>query len=179
LNQNELCDLVSEDVNLDTFCDIKDCHGHDGAQGPKGDKGNDGVAGPPGSQGPPGQTGATGPQGPAGNNYNYHKGVKLDNITGTVFANLGTSMPSASNSQHNGTLVVGVSCSVGDLLTGGGFLITNGNGCTTTITESAPDGLAPSVGSGWVISGDISGCTGNSSNVATIKVFANCLKLQD
>jgi len=96
LNENNVCDPDTEDINTDSFCDILDCEGPKGDQGiqgetgltgpagpqgpqgdtgPKGDKGDQGIqgeagltgpTGPQGFQGPTGPQGPEGPQGPAG-----------------------------------------------------------------------------------------------------------------
>jgi hypothetical protein len=63
LNQDGACDLAIEDVNHDGSCDVEDCRGAIGAQGPKGDRGDDGA---PGAQGPKGDPGEPGTQGPKG-----------------------------------------------------------------------------------------------------------------
>jgi hypothetical protein len=60
LNGNHACDAGSEDLNLDTFCTVTDCHG------PPGPTGVPGVAGPAGPPGVPGPPGAPGPQGVPG-----------------------------------------------------------------------------------------------------------------
>lgn len=75
LNENGNCDIATEDLNVDNVCDIDDCVGEQGpegpagpagAQGPQGPAGAQGPQGPQGAQGPAGAPGAQGPQGPAG-----------------------------------------------------------------------------------------------------------------
>ena len=59
-DENGVCDLSSEDVNMDGSCDVSDC------VGPPGPQGAQGIEGPQGPPGPAGQQGLTGPQGPEG-----------------------------------------------------------------------------------------------------------------
>ena len=66
LNQNGICDLIQEDVNLDAACDALDCRGPQGPDGPTGPAGAVGAVGGLGPAGPPGPTGAIGTQGPTG-----------------------------------------------------------------------------------------------------------------
>src|SRR5438552_2245503 len=69
LNQDDQCNLDTEDVNHDGACDVLDCRGEHGAMGPKGDHGDvgpQGDSGAPGSQGPKGDGGGSGPQGGEG-----------------------------------------------------------------------------------------------------------------
>lgn len=63
LNASGVCDLGSEDINLDGGCTALDCRGATGPQGPQGAAGAAGAVGP---QGPAGADGAAGAQGPAG-----------------------------------------------------------------------------------------------------------------
>ena len=73
LDENGLCDLVTEDINTDGFCDVLDCEGPqgspgaDGSDGAPGTPGADGSDGAPGTPGVDGSDGAPGPQGPPGN----------------------------------------------------------------------------------------------------------------
>lgn len=63
LDENNQCDLVTEDINTDGFCDVLDC---EGPQGLPGVDGSDGAPGTPGQDGDDGADGVTGPQGPPG-----------------------------------------------------------------------------------------------------------------
>src|SRR5206468_2272178 len=70
-NEDDACDLETEDVNHDGACDVLDCRGEHGAMGPErdhGDVGSQGDSGAPGSQGPKGDVGDSGLQGPKGDN---------------------------------------------------------------------------------------------------------------
>lgn len=69
LNANSICDLASEDVNVDYLCDVLDCLGPAGMQGERGPEGPQGVAGPAGADG------AVGPAGPAGMNPELALGI--------------------------------------------------------------------------------------------------------
>src|SRR5439155_546376 len=66
LNQDDQCNLDTEDVNHDGACDVLDCRGAEGTQGAKGDKGDNGDKGDTGTQGAKGDTGTQGSQGSMG-----------------------------------------------------------------------------------------------------------------
>lgn len=55
LNNNNICDIASEDKTSDNLCTIADCQG---PKGEKGDTGADGAQGIQGEQGPPGDSSA-------------------------------------------------------------------------------------------------------------------------
>jgi len=118
LNQNGVCDLATEDVNLDGMCNVHDCKG---SKGDPGANGHDGIPGPPGSQGPPGLTGGNGPQGPKGDKgdagFQGPQGPKGDPGVSMVhrhtasqgmasIPNNGTSVTLANMSLSSGTYVI-------------------------------------------------------------------------
>ena len=70
VDENGLCDLVTEDINTDGACDVLDCEGPQGspgADGAAGTPGADGSDGAPGTPGADGADGAPGTPGAAGN----------------------------------------------------------------------------------------------------------------
>src|SRR5207245_2903783 len=88
LNQDDQCNLDTEDVNHDGACDVLDCRGAAGTQGAKGDKGDRGDKGDTGAQGAAGATGAQGAKGDTGT-----QGAKGDTGTQGAQGSMGPQGP--------------------------------------------------------------------------------------
>jgi hypothetical protein len=133
--------------------------GDTGASGPQGAKGDTGATGP---QGPQGDTGATGPQGTPGQQgatgASGASGYQQVNSSEQVFPTNSASAP----------FDVTASCPSGTVVLGGGWQ------ATQTATGIASPNVyrdAPSGTSGWEVSGNAGGPTGDTY---TITVYANC-----
>ena len=117
--------------------------GPPGEPGPAGQNGTQGPIGPAGEQGPPGPPGPPGPQIPAMN-------LTIRNMEGQLVPLTGIAQSLAT-------------CNSDELVTGGGFTITNGPG---VVLSSAPQG------SSWIVVAANPFGFGNSS----LQAFAECAK---
>jgi Collagen triple helix repeat (20 copies) len=117
--------------------------GPPGEPGPAGQNGTQGPIGPAGEQGPPGPPGPPGPEIPAMN-------LTIRNMEGQVVPLTGIAQSLAS-------------CNPDELVTGGGFTITDGPG---VVLSSAPQG------SSWIVVAANPFGFGNSS----LQAFAECAK---
>ena len=117
--------------------------GPPGEPGPAGQNGTQGPIGPAGEQGPPGPPGPPGPEIPAMN-------LTIRNMEGQIVPLTGIAQSLAT-------------CNPDELVTGGGFSITNGPG---VVLSSAPQG------SSWIVVAANPFGFGNSS----LQAFAECAK---
>ena len=117
--------------------------GPPGEPGPAGQNGTQGPIGPAGEQGPPGPPGPPGPEIPAMN-------LTIRNMEGQLVPLTGIAQSLAT-------------CNPDELVTGGGFSITNGPG---VVLSSAPQG------SSWIVVAANPFGFGNSS----LQAFAECAK---
>ena len=124
--------------------------GKNGTQGPPGPQGEQGPIGPPGPLGPPGPQGEQGPPGSPG------KAAPTMNLT--VRLEEGEVIPLSGIAQSIAT------CDADELVTGGGFAITNGIGM---VLSSSP------VQNSWLVVATNPFNAGNSS----LQTFAECAKL--
>jgi Collagen triple helix repeat (20 copies) len=124
--------------------------GPQGEQGPVGPPGKNGTQGPPGPPGPPGPQGEQGPIGPPG------KSAPTMNLT--VRLEEGNIVPLSETAQSIAT------CDSDELVTGGGFAITNGPGM---VLRSSP------VQNSWLVVAANPFNAGNSS----LQTFAECAEL--
>src|ERR687898_613182 len=124
-------------------------------QGPPGQNGTQGPPGPTGAQGPPGPTGAQGPPGPTG--PPGPPGPEIPAMNLTIRNMEGQLVPLTGIAQSLAT------CNSDELVTGGGFTITNGPG---VVLSSAPQG------SSWIVVAANPFGFGNSS----LQAFAECAK---
>ena len=150
--------------------------GQNGTQGPPGPTGAQGPPGPTGAQGPPGPTGPPGPPGepgPAGQNGTQGPigpageqgppgppgppGPQIPAMNLTIRNMEGQLVPLTGIAQSLAT------CNSDELVTGGGFTITNGPG---VVLSSAPQG------SSWIVVAANPFGFGNSS----LQAFAECAK---
>jgi Collagen triple helix repeat (20 copies) len=121
--------------------------GKNGTQGPPGPMGPPGPVGPAGSQGEQGPAGERGPPGPAAQAMNF----TVRNVPGQLVSLDGIAQSVAT-------------CNSDELVTGGGFSITNGPGI---VLSSAPQGDS------WIVSAANPFTFGNSS----VQAFAECAKI--
>src|SRR5215208_745528 len=127
--------------------------GQNGTQGPTGPAGQQGPPGPPG---PPGQNGTQGPTGPAGEQGPPGPEIPAMNL---IIRNMeGQIVPLTGIAQSLAT------CNPDELVTGGGFSITNGPGVVLS--------SAPQQGSSWIVVAANPFGFGNSS----LQAFAECVK---
>ena len=126
--------------------------GQNGTQGPPGPTG---PPGPPGEPGPAGQNGTRGPIGPAGEKG--PPGPEIPAMNLTIRNMEGQLVPLTGIAQSLAT------CNSDELVTGGGFTITNGPG---VVLSSAPQG------SSWIVVAANPFGFGNSS----LQAFAECAK---
>ena len=127
--------------------------GQNGTQGPPGPTG---PPGPPGEPGPPGQNGTQGPTGPAGEQGPPGPEIPAMNL---IIRNMeGQIVPLTGIAQSLAT------CNPDELVTGGGFSITNGPGVVLS--------SAPQQGSSWIVVAANPFGFGNSS----LQAFAECVK---
>src|SRR5918999_470090 len=126
--------------------------GQNGTQGPIGPAGEQGPPGPPGPTGPPGPPGPPGPTGPPG-----PPGPQIPAMNLTIRNMEGQLVPLTGIAQSLAT------CNSDELVTGGGFTITNGPG---VVLSSAPQG------SSWIVVAANPFGFGNSS----LQAFAECAK---
>jgi hypothetical protein len=141
--------------------------GPTGAQGPPGPTGAQGPPGPPGEPGPAGQNGTQGPIGPAGEQGPPgpagpagppgEPGPEIPAINLTIRNMEGQLVQLTGIAQSHAT------CNSDELVTGGGFTITNGPG---VVLSSAPQG------SSWIVVAANPFGFGNSS----LQAFAECAK---
>src|SRR5215204_18988 len=129
--------------------------GQNGTQGPPGPTGAQGPPGPTGAQGPPGPPGEPGPAGPAG--PPGEPGPEIPAINLTIRNMEGQLVQLTGIAQSHAT------CNSDELVTGGGFTITNGPG---VVLSSAPQG------SSWIVVAANPFGFGNSS----LQAFAECAK---
>jgi hypothetical protein len=141
-------------------------NGTQGPQGPQGEQGPIGPQGPPGPQGPqgeqgppglPGKNGTQGPQGPQGEQGPPGEAAPTMNLT--VRLEVGEIVSLSRIAQS-----VMATCNSDELVTGGGFNITNGPGIAL--------GSAPRENS-WVVTAIDPFQNGNS----LVQAFAECAKL--
>jgi hypothetical protein len=118
--------------------------GKNGTQGPPGPMGPLGPVGPAGPQGEQGPAGERGPPGPAAQAMNF----TVRNVPGQLVS-------------LNGIAQSVATCNPDELVTGGGFSITNGPGI---ILSSTPQGDS------WIVSAANPFTFGNSS----VQAFAEC-----
>jgi hypothetical protein len=130
--------------------------GKNGTQGPPGPMGPPGPVGPAGPQGEQGPTGPQGEQGPAGERGPPGPGAQAMNFT--VRNVLGQLVSLKGIAQSIAT------CNSDELVTGGGFSITNGPGI---VLSSTPQGDS------WIVSAANPFTFGNSS----VQAFAECAKI--
>jgi hypothetical protein len=124
-------------------------------QGPPGQNGTQGPPGPTGPPGPPGQNGTQGTIGPAGEQGPPGPEIPAMNL---VIRNMeGQIVPLTGIAQSLAT------CNPDELVTGGGFTITDGPG---VVLSSAPQG------SSWIVVAANPFGFGNSS----LQAFAECAK---
>src|SRR5919107_687967 len=129
--------------------------GPPGEPGPAGQNGTQGPIGPAGEQGPPGEPGPPGPPGPPGEPGPPGPEILAMNLT---IRNMeGQLVPLTGVAQSLAT------CNSDELVTGGGFTITNGPG---VVLSSAPQG------SSWMVVAANPFGFGNSS----LQAFAECAK---
>jgi Collagen triple helix repeat (20 copies) len=121
--------------------------GKNGTQGPPGPMGPPGPVGPAGSQGEQGPAGERGPPGPAAQAMNF----TVRNVPGQLVSLDGIAQSVAT-------------CNSDELVTGGGFSITNGPGI---VLSSTPQGDS------WIVSAANPFTFGNSS----VQAFAECAKI--
>jgi Collagen triple helix repeat (20 copies) len=121
--------------------------GKNGTQGPPGPMGPPGPVGPAGSQGEQGPAGERGPPGPAAQAMNF----TVRNVPGQLVS-------------LNGIAQSVATCNSDELVTGGGFSITNGPGI---VLSSTPQGDS------WIVSAANPFTFGNSS----VQAFAECAKI--
>jgi hypothetical protein len=121
--------------------------GQNGTQGPIGPAGEQGPIGPAGEQGPPGPPGPPGPSGPSGPEIPAMN-LTIRNMEGQIVPLTGIAQSLAT-------------CHPDELVTGGGFSITNGPG---VVLSSAPQG------SSWIVIAANPFGFGNSS----LQAFAEC-----
>src|SRR5829696_2203048 len=126
--------------------------GPPGEPGPAGQNGTQGPIGPAGEQGPPGPAGPAGPAGPPG-----EPGPEIPAINLTIRNMEGQLVQLTGIAQSHAT------CNSDELVTGGGFTITNGPG---VVLSSAPQG------SSWIVVAANPFGFGNSS----LQAFAECAK---
>ena len=126
--------------------------GPPGEPGPAGQNGTQGPIGPAGEQGPPGPPGPAGPAGPPG-----PAGAEIPAMNLTIRNMEGQLVPLTGIAQSLAT------CNSDELVTGGGFTITNGPG---VVLSSAPQG------SSWIVVAANPFGFGNSS----LQAFAECAK---
>jgi len=126
--------------------------GPTGPPGPPGQNGTQGPIGPAGEQGPPGLPGPIGPIGPIG-----LSGPEIPSMNLTIRNMEGQIVPLTGIAQSLAT------CNSDELVTGGGFSITNGPG---VVLSSAPQG------SSWIVVAANPFGFGNSS----LQAFAECAK---
>jgi Collagen triple helix repeat (20 copies) len=118
-----------------------------GPPGPVGPAGPQGEQGPAGLQGEQGPTGERGPPGPAAQAMNF----TVRNVPGQLVS-------------LNGIAQSVATCDSDELVTGGGFSITNGPGI---VLSSIPQGDS------WIVSAANPFTFGNSS----VQAFAECAKI--
>jgi Collagen triple helix repeat (20 copies) len=137
--------------------------GEQGPIGPPGPQGPQGEQGPPGPPGPPGQNGTQGPQGPQGlqgeQGFEGPPGEAAPTMNLTVRLEKGEIVSLSRTAQS-----VVATCNSDELVTGGGFNITNGPGIAL--------GSAPRENS-WVVTAIDPFQNGNS----LVQAFAECAKL--
>jgi hypothetical protein len=121
--------------------------GKNGTQGPPGPMGPPGPLGPVGPQGEQGPAGERGPPGPAAQAMNF----TVRNVPGQLVSLSGIERSVAT-------------CNSDELVTGGGFSITNGPGI---VLSSTPQGDS------WIVSAANPFTFGNSS----VQAFAECAKI--
>lgn len=134
--------------------------GKNGTQGPPGPMGPPGPVGPQGEQGPAGELGPVGPQGeqgPAGERGPPGPAAQAMNFT---VRNVPGQLVSLSLS---GLVQSVATCNTDELITGGGFSVTNGPGI---VLSSTPQGDS------WIVSAANPFTFGNSS----VQAFAECAK---
>jgi hypothetical protein len=122
-------------------------------QGPPGPPGKNGTQGPQGEQGPPGPPGLQGEQGPIG-----PPGKAAPTMNLTVRLEEGDIVPLSGMAQSIAT------CDSDELVTGGGFAITNGPGM---VLRSSPEQNS------WLVVATNPFNVGNSS----LQTFAECAEL--
>lgn len=120
--------------------------GQNGTQGPPGPMGPLGPPGPRGEQGPPGPQGEQGPPGSAAQAMNF----TVRSVPGQLVSLSGIAQSVAT-------------CNPDELVTGGGFSITNGPGI---VLSSTPQGDS------WIVLAANPFTFGNSS----VQAFAECAK---
>ena len=126
--------------------------GKNGTQGPPGPMGPPGPLGPVGPQGEQGSAGELGPVGPQGEQGAQAMNFTVRNVPGQlVLLSLGGIVQSVAT------------CNTDELITGGGFSITNGPGI---VLSSTPQGVS------WMVSAANPFTFGNSS----VQAFAECAK---
>ena len=123
--------------------------GPPGEPGPAGQNGTQGPIGPAGEQGPPGPPGPPGEPGPAGPEIPAMN-LTIRNMEGQIVPLTGVAQSLAT-------------CNPDELVTGGGFTITNGPG---VVLSSAPQGNS------WIVVAANPFGFGNSS----LQAFAECAK---
>jgi Collagen triple helix repeat (20 copies) len=131
-----------------------------GPLGPVGPQGEQGPVGPQGEQGPAGELGPVGPQGeqgPAGERGPPGPAAQAMNFT---VRNVPGQLVSLSLS---GIVQSVATCNTDELITGGGFSITNGPGI---VLSSTPQGDS------WIVSAANPFTFGNSS----VQAFVECAK---
>jgi Collagen triple helix repeat (20 copies) len=121
--------------------------GKNGTQGPPGPMGPPGPLGPAGPQGEQGPAGERGPPGPAAQAMKF----TVRNVPGQLVSLSGVVQSVAT-------------CNSDELVTGGGFSITNGPGI---VLSSSPQGDS------WIVSAANPFTFGNSS----VQAFAECAKM--
>jgi Collagen triple helix repeat (20 copies) len=122
--------------------------GKNGTQGPPGPMGPPGPLGPVGPQGEQGPAGERGPPGPAAQAMNF----TVRNVPGQLVS-----------LSLSGLVQSVATCNTDELITGGGFSITNGPGI---VLSSTPQGDS------WIVSAANPFTFGNSS----VQAFAECAK---
>ncbi|HJY15262.1 MAG TPA: hypothetical protein VJ225_04460 [Nitrososphaeraceae archaeon] len=122
--------------------------GKNGTQGPPGPMGPPGPLGPVGPQGEQGPAGERGPPGPAAQAMNF----TVRNVPGQLVS-----------LSLSGLVQSVATCNTDELITGGGFSVTNGPGI---VLSSTPQGDS------WIVSAANPFTFGNSS----VQAFAECAK---
>lgn len=183
LNQNDFCDLETEDIDLDGVCGVVDCRGHnglngrDGVPGQLGPPGLDGVNGKdgapgqngnPGLSGAPGQQGVKGDKGDPGISYNGNDhGIPsrveyLESIVPVIHI-ISAIIPLG---QKEGVVV----CPAGEIAIGGGFDNSGIYQASKVVIQSMPSG-----NNGWKVK-EIGNCEYQDCNPEFV-IYVVCLSM--
>lgn len=130
--------------------------GPQGPQGPQGQQGPQGPQGPAGTQGPTGPQGATGPTGPRGA-AGATKAVRRSSGWVTI--------------QPDSYATASVTCNPGEVATGGGLQVSNGQISDMVTWDSRPYTGPDGVPIGWI--GQSRNLDADGNNSGTIQVRAD------